>query len=59
VALWYAFAAHALHVRDARSLSADISCPAPHVGCVWHAMLRWLVLPWNVLAGQALHDREA
>ena len=59
MALWYAFAGHALHVRAARSLSFDISCPSPHVGCAVHAVRRCSVALWNVFAGQALHARRS
>ena len=56
---WYVLAGHALHVRCAVSVSADMRSPAPHVGCAVHAVSRWLFDVWYVSAGHALHVRTA
>ena len=40
---WYVLAGHALHVRSAVLVSADMRSPAPHVGCALHDSSRWLV----------------
>ena len=52
-------AGHALHVRAAVLVSADMRSPAPHVGCDAQVVERWLCDAWYVSAGHALHVRAA
>ena len=56
---WYVLAGHALHVRFAVAVFADMSSPAPHVGCDTQPVERWLCDVRYVLAGHALHVRCA
>ena len=48
---------HATHVRAAVFESAEIICPAPHVGCAVQLRLRWLPESWYVSLEHATHVR--
>ena len=56
---WYVCGGQSLHVRLAVAVSADMSSPAPHVGCAMHSVARCCALGWYVLLGQSLHVRCA
>ena len=56
---WYLLAGHALQVRAAVDVSADIFWPATQDGWAAQDVLRWLALSWYVSAGHALQVRWA